>query len=221
MNCKVCLALLVLGVAIMVPQFRCNKYQDDVVIPPTTYVEKHLVFFQGNEHNTNYVCFSPFVARLQQLGLGWKSYVIAAAIMKVGGDKTNDSPRPWWQFVGPLCVYRPNILRMIHAPADTGMYQANGSIANSTTVFEHVYEVDGDGHKFITKERMLDFIKKRNGCNDLSAIQKGEYEATYESLKYFVDKGTRKYPYLYESDIIALYEGNLFYNLVGETPPWK
>ena len=140
---NICMVILVVGIAVMVSQFQCTHKLDEVVkhvcnqtekylgsfqpadsnsqaqctdkfLKCSNKVAKHLIYVQGNDWHTNHVCYGTFVDHLKQLGLGWKSYVIAADIMKVGGDKTNDAPWPWWKFVGPWCVYRPNILHMIH-----------------------------------------------------------------------------------------------------------
>lgn len=211
---RLCLLLIPLIAAF---PFDCAIPPDDHVIPPQDYtmVERHASFFQGSNWNTNYICYDDFVDAMGRLGIGVKRYFVAFMIMWKAGQTTNLVETSMWEVFGPMSIYRPSLLKIVHPPADMGVFQRDGSaiVANFPDI--------ADDNGYITQERIFAYIQQRNNNVPPTDLQRGEFELLFEVLGYHYDQHLRDTPYLTHDDVIALYDGSLFYRLTNTTPPWE
>jgi hypothetical protein len=170
-----------------------------------TLLERHVAFFQGANWNTNYVTLGDFLGTLKELGVGPKRYVVALVIMVAGRSKTTSG-----SLFRPLVVFRPNVAKMIHAPADTGSYQPDGSVARK---FEDLAD---PALGVVTRESVFKWITQRNGGKSPSLGQKGEFEILFEVLE-----RKRGRAHLTRAELEQLYDGTLLFELAGRKPPWQ
>lgn len=180
-------------------------------------LEKHVMFFQGANYNSDYICVDDTARRLAQLGFIEDRFEIAYDIIGLGVRMTGEIPHPDYR---GLCMYKPWLLGMVHPPVDTGVYKRDGSIGDYTRMFEPLYQ-SSYGIRYIPKHIMFGYLQHRSGVYELNTAQMAEFARLYRSLEYFTRLGRRDSPHLLEADVIALYEGTLFYDLIGEIPPWQ
>jgi hypothetical protein len=185
----------------------------DPVKPAAQYtkLERHVSFFQGKNWNTNYVTFNDFVETLGELEVPTlKKYIIALGIMFAGRSKTTSG-----SLFRPLVIHRPTVAAMIHAPADTGAFHEDGSTS-------YKFEEFADAHiGLATRQSVLAAITKRNGGIKPNFAQRGEFDLTFDVMERQYVARKRNTPHLTKTDVAQLYDGSLFFKVVGRPVPWE
>jgi hypothetical protein len=179
-----------------------------------TMLERHVAFFQGPNWRTDYVTLGDFIGSLKELGVGPKRYVIGLVIMVAGRSKTTSGG-----WLRPLVVYRPNVARMIHSPADTGLYLPDGSLRTDPDLSSTFAAMADARLGLVTEESALAYITRRNG-KPPSLGQKGEFQLLFEVFEAKRGRNERGRKGLNEQELRDLYQGRLLFDLVGRKAPW-
>jgi hypothetical protein len=189
---------------------------------PTRYtmLERHVSFFQSKNFNSNYVTYSDFVTSLKELGVGpVKRRFVALVILIVGRSKTTTGS--WSR---PIVIDRVNVAKMIHSPADTGLYRADGSVDMQELEqrFVEMSRPAGGSFRIVTRESVFNYITtQRNNGKSPNIGQRGEYNVLFDVVEAKFEAGQRKTPFLTREDVTSLYTGTLLFELAGRRAPWQ